>query len=217
MVGRTLGEIYPEKNTELKEEVLEVKGLGTKTGLKNISFRLRKGEILGFAGLIGAGRTELARAIFGADQAEAGEIYVEGKRVHLRSTASAIREGIGLIPEDRKQHGILAEMTIKENISYSALRNLNRAGIILRKAEGKVARYFKQKLNIRTPTLERKVKTLSGGNQQKVVLSKWLATRCEVLIFDEPTRGIDVGAKQEIYEIIKQLAEEPTGNQQRPE
>jgi ABC-type sugar transport system ATPase subunit len=211
MVGRTLGETYPEKKYKSEEVLLEVKNLCTEGLLKNISFVLRRGEILGLGGLVGAGRTELARVIFGADPIKAGEIYVEGKRVKIRSTSSAITKGIGLIPEDRKRHGILSEMTVKENISYSALRNLNRVGIIMGKAEERIAQEFKKKLDIKTPDLGRKVKNLSGGNQQKVVLSKWLATKCKVLLFDEPTRGIDVGAKQEIYELIKQLAEEGTG------
>jgi ribose transport system ATP-binding protein len=211
MVGRTLGETYPEKEYASEEVLLEVKNLSTEGLLKNISFRLHRGEILGLGGLVGAGRTELARAIFGADPVKAGEVYVEGKRVHVRNTSSAITRGIGLIPEDRKQHGILSEMTVKENISYSALRNLNRAGIIMGKSEDRIAQEFKEKLDIKTPDLGRKVKNLSGGNQQKVVLSKWLATRCRVLLFDEPTRGIDVGAKQEIYELIKQLADEGHG------
>ena len=211
MVGRTLGETYPEKKNKSEEVLLEVKNLCTEGLLKNISFRLCRGEILGFGGLVGAGRTELARVIFGADPIKAGEIYVEGKRVNIRSTSSAITKGIGLIPEDRKRHGILSEMTVKENISYSALRNLNRVGVIMGKAEERIAREFKEKLNIRTPDIGRKVKNLSGGNQQKVVLSKWLATKCKVLLFDEPTRGIDVGAKQEIYELITRLAEEGTG------
>jgi ribose transport system ATP-binding protein len=211
MVGRTLGEAYPEKKNKSEEVLLEVKNLCTEGLLKNISFRLCRGEILGFGGLVGAGRTELARVIFGADPIKTGEIYIEGKRVNIRSTSSAITKGIGLIPEDRKRHGILSEMTVKENISYSALRNLNRVGIIMGKAEERIAQEFKEKLNIRTPDLGRKVKNLSGGNQQKVVLSKWLATKCKVLLFDEPTRGIDVGAKQEIYELITRLAEEGTG------
>jgi ribose transport system ATP-binding protein len=188
-----------------------VKGLNTKAALKDISFELHKGEVLGFAGLVGAGRTELARSIFGADPLDGGEIFIEGNRAQIRSTSSAIRQGIGLIPEDRKQHGILAEMSVKENISYSALRTLNSGGIIKSKAEEAIANDFVQKLNIKTPDLERRAKNLSGGNQQKVVLSKWLATRCKVLIFDEPTRGIDVGAKQEIFELIARFAGEGKG------
>jgi ribose transport system ATP-binding protein len=142
---------------------------------------------------------------------ESGEIFIEDKKVSIRNTSQAINHGIGLIPEDRKQHGILSEMTVKENISYSAMRNISTFGIINGKLERNIALSFKEKLDIKTPDLDRKAKNLSGGNQQKVVLSKWLATRCKVLLFDEPTRGIDVGAKQEIYELIKQLAEEGKG------
>jgi ribose transport system ATP-binding protein len=211
MVGRTLGENWPQKSHENGPVLLSVKGLGTKAALKDIAFELRGGEILGFAGLVGAGRTELARSIFGADPLETGEIVIEGRRARIRSTSSAIEQGIGLIPEDRKQHGILAEMSVKENISFSALRTYNRGGFIMARTEGRIAGGFVQQLNIRTPDIERKVKDLSGGNQQKVVLSKWLATRCKVLIFDEPTRGIDVGAKQEIFELIARLAAEGKG------
>lgn len=211
MVGREIGETYPEKKYDSDEVILEVRDLCTEALLKNVSFELHRGEILGFAGLVGAGRTELARAVFGADPTASGEIFLEGKKVHVRNTSHAIGVGIGLIPEDRKQHGILAEMTIKQNISFSAYRNINTFGLIRGREEERIASDFKEKLNIKTPDLNRKVKNLSGGNQQKVVLSKWLATQCKILIFDEPTRGIDVGAKQEIYGLIKGLAEEGRG------
>jgi ribose transport system ATP-binding protein len=212
MVGRDLGEeAYPEKKYDSDEVILDVRNLCTEDFLKNISFELRRGEILGFGGLVGAGRTELARALFGADPTESGEVFLEGRKVHIRNTSHAIGVGIGLIPEDRKQHGILSEMTVKENISFSAYRNINMFGFIRGREEERISKEFKKKLDIKTPDLNRKVKNLSGGNQQKVVLSKWLATQCKILIFDEPTRGIDVGAKQEIYELIKNLAEEGKG------
>lgn len=211
MVGREIGETYPEKKYDSDEVILEVRDLSTENLLKNVSFELHKGEILGFGGLVGAGRTELARAVFGADPTTSGTIFLEGKKVHVRNTSHAIGVGIGLIPEDRKQHGILAEMTVKQNISFSAYRNINTFGLIRGREEERIASDFKLKLNIKTPDLNRKVKNLSGGNQQKVVLSKWLATQCKILIFDEPTRGIDVGAKQEIYGLIKDLAEEGKG------
>jgi ribose transport system ATP-binding protein len=201
MVGRDLGEAYPEKKYDSKEVILEVRNLCTASILKNISFELHRGEILGFGGLVGAGRTELARALFGADPIDSEEIFLEGRKVHIRNTSHA----------DRKRHGILSEMTVKENISFSAYRNINTFGFIRRREEERISNDFKNKLSIRTPDLTRKVKNLSGGNQQKVVLSKWLATQCKILIFDEPTRGIDVGAKQEIYELIKDLAEEGKG------
>ncbi|MBN2323748.1 MAG: sugar ABC transporter ATP-binding protein [Spirochaetes bacterium] len=211
MVGRELGETYPKKRYDSDEVILKVHELCTEELLKNISFELRKGEILGFGGLVGAGRTELARALFGADPTESGEVFLRGRKVHIRNTSHAIGVGIGLIPEDRKRHGILSEMSVKENISFSAYRNINTFGFIRGKEEERISNDFKKKLDIKTPDLNRKVKNLSGGNQQKVVLSKWLATQCEILIFDEPTRGIDVGAKQEIYELIKDLAEEGKG------
>ncbi|MDY0092066.1 MAG: sugar ABC transporter ATP-binding protein [Candidatus Vecturithrix sp.] len=211
MVGRELGETYPEKRFKSDDVLLEVNHLNTPTGLKDISFRLHKGEILGFGGLVGAGRTELARAIFGADQIKNGEMLIERKKVLNRTPSQAVEHGIGLIPEDRKQHGILAEMSVKDNISFSSLKRLTSYGLISGKAQQQLAMSFKEKMRIATPDLERKVKNLSGGNQQKVVLAKWLATQCDVIIFDEPTRGIDVGAKQEIYELISQLAEEGKG------
>ena len=211
MVGRELGESYPERVSGSDEVLLEVNHLSTTACLKDVSFRLHKGEILGFGGLVGAGRTELARAIFGADQIENGEILIDRNAVINNTPSRAVEHGIALIPEDRKQHGILADMSIKNNISFSSLKHLLSFGLISGKAEQQLAASFKDKMRIATPDLERKVKNLSGGNQQKVVLSKWLATRCNVILFDEPTRGIDVGAKQEIYELIAQLAEEGKG------
>ena len=208
MVGRTLSESYPDKTAVSGDVLLEVKNLKTPGFLKDVSFTIRKGEILGFGGLVGAGRTELAGAVFGVDPIESGEIFIDGNEVGITSPAQAIARGVGLIPEDRQRYGILAEMTVRENISYSSLESLCRMGIINRKNETEIASSYKDRLRIKTPGLEEKVKNLSGGNQQKVVLSKWLATRCRILLFDEPTRGIDVGAKQEIYELIKQLAEE---------
>ena len=211
MVGRELGESYPEKRFSSDEVLLEVNHLHTPACLKDVSFRLYKGEILGFGGLIGAGRTELARAIFGADRIESGEMLIDRRKVVNQNPSQAVEHGIALIPEDRKQHGILAEMSVKDNISFSSLQRLTSFGLISGKAQQQLALSFKDKMSIATPDLEQTVKNLSGGNQQKVVLAKWLATQCDVLIFDEPTRGIDVGAKQEIYELIAQLAEEGKG------
>jgi ribose transport system ATP-binding protein len=212
MVGRELGETYPQRTFTSADVLLEVKHLSTPQLLKDISFTLHKGEILGFGGLVGAGRTELARAIFGADAIESGEIFMEGQKVVNRTPSQAVKHRIGLIPEDRKQLGILADMSIKQNISFSSLPALTSSfGLISSKAEHELARSFKAKLRIATPDLDREVKYLSGGNQQKVVLAKWLATDCQVILFDEPTRGIDVGAKQEIYELIVQLAAEGKG------
>jgi ribose transport system ATP-binding protein len=208
MVGGTLSESYPDKTAVSGDVLLEVKNLNTPGFLKDISFTLRKGEILGFGGLVGAGRTELAEAIFGASPIESGEIFIDGDKVRIASPAQAITRGVGLIPEDRKRYGILAEMSVRENVSYSSLKGLCRMGIIDGRKETELASSYTDRLRIKTPDLEQKVKNLSGGNQQKVVLSKWLATQCRVLLFDEPTRGIDVGAKQEIYELIRQLADD---------
>ncbi|MHC4645687.1 MAG: sugar ABC transporter ATP-binding protein [Planctomycetota bacterium] len=211
MVGRELGESYPQKGQTGEDILLEVRNLRTAGGLNDVSFTLRRGEILGFGGLVGAGRTELVRAIFGADPVESGDILLEGKKIAVTSPRQAIRHGIGLVPEDRKQHGILAGMSVRENISYSSLKTLSRLGVIKEREETKVAAGFGRKLNIKSPDLKTPVGNLSGGNQQKVVLSKWLAARCKILMFDEPTRGIDVGAKQEIYEIMRQLTQNNCG------
>ncbi len=211
MVGRELGETYPKKPNTHDDILLHVKNLTSKSGLQNIEFTLKKGEILGFGGLVGAGRTEVARAIFGADPVETCELAVNGKRVRNTSPKQAIRNGLGLIPEDRKEQGVLLGLSVKENISFSFLRKICRWSLIHRKKEQQLAETFRQKMNIRTPSLEQKVKNLSGGNQQKVALARWLAGNCQILIFDEPTRGIDVGAKQEIYDLIVQLAEAGKG------
>lgn len=206
MVGRDLGDDYPRKEHRNGETLLEVKSLNT-AYVRNISFKLRKGEILGFAGLVGAGRTEVARAVFGADPVFSGEIILKGKRVAIRSPQDAIKHGIGLIPEDRKRHGVLLGLSIRKNITFSSLKSVSKFGYIDKKKENGKLTELKDSLRIKTPSLDQRVKNLSGGNQQKVVLAKWLATHCDILIFDEPTRGIDIGAKQEIYKLMKQLAE----------
>jgi ribose transport system ATP-binding protein len=207
MVNRELGQQYPDRNYSRKEAVLEVRGLNSGL-LKEVSFTAYRGEILGFAGLVGAGRTEVARAVFGADRIKSGEIFFHGKPVRINSPIDAIKTGIGLIPEDRKQHGVLLGMTINENITYANMKNISRWGILDNGQDNTVGEKYKNALRIKTPSLKQLVKNLSGGNQQKVVLAKWLFTNCEVLFFDEPTRGIDVGAKQEIYLLMKQLVEE---------
>jgi ribose transport system ATP-binding protein len=211
MVGRELAESYPQKAPIGEDVLLELRKLKTAALAGEISFALRRGEILGFGGLVGAGRTELARAIFGADPIESGQILVEGKKITVTNPGQAIGHGIGLVPEDRKQHGILGHMSAKENISYSALAKVSRFGFITNRAENRLADYSKERLDIRAPDLGVRVENLSGGNQQKVVLAKWLAARCKILLFDEPTRGIDVGAKHEIHKIIRQLAQQGTG------
>jgi ribose transport system ATP-binding protein len=207
MVNRELGQQYPNKTYSKGEAVLEVRNLNTGI-LKDISFTAHRGEILGFAGLVGAGRTEVTRAVFGADRIKSGEIILNGKSLRIKSPMDAIRTGIGLIPEDRKQHGILLGMTIKENISYANMKAVSRWGILNSGQDNAAGEKYKNILRIKTPSLKQLVKNLSGGNQQKVALAKWLFTKCDVLFFDEPTRGIDVGAKQEIYLLMNQLVKD---------
>lgn len=208
MVNREMKESYPVFVSERKEKVLEVKHLNTEL-LKDISFSAYRGERLGFAGLVGAGRTEVARAVYGADPIKSGEIYVNGKKVNIHSPEDAIRCGIVLIPEDRKQQGAFLNLSIKENIMFSfAPAIANVLGIIQGKKEKELCDSQIGALSIKTPSRDQLVRNLSGGNQQKVILAKWLLMKCDVIIFDEPTRGIDVGAKQEIYQLMNQLAQE---------
>ncbi len=213
MVGREIYETLREKEVEENAEVvLEVRNLKRGKVFKNISFSLRKGEILGFAGLIGAGRTEVARAIFGADPIDSGEIYVKGKRVSIKNPWDAINHGIAYLSEDRKRYGLMPDLDVKSNIILPSMKDFLRTlGFVDdRKAENVSSEYV-QKLKIRTPSVRQKVKNLSGGNQQKVVLAKWLATKPKILILDEPTRGVDVGAKVAIYQLINRLAQEGYG------
>jgi ribose transport system ATP-binding protein len=208
MVGRELGQNYPGRSTKnAGKNVLEVKHLSN-GNIHDVSFTLRKGEILGIAGLVGAGRTELVRAIFGADRILRGNVYINGREVFIKNPQKAIKNGIGLIPEDRKQHGVLLEMDIRFNVSYASLDHMTQYGFVNRGKETSLAGNYIESLRIKTPGSSQQVKNLSGGNQQKVVLAKWLATHCDILFFDEPTRGIDIGAKQEIYQLMRQLAEE---------
>lgn len=206
MVGRTLDEQFPAVEKEIGEVALEVQDLCTDALLKNVSFKVRKGEILGLAGLVGAGRTETARAIFGADPKASGRVLIHGKETHIRKPKDAISQGVALIPEDRKKHGALLEMSIRENISFICVKDISKAGFVDRKEDKGLADKYIQELSIKTPTMEQLAKNLSGGNQQKVVLAKSLASRSDIIIFDEPTRGIDVGAKKEIYVLMNELA-----------
>jgi ribose transport system ATP-binding protein len=206
MVGRELKEAIPKVAAKQGEPALVVKHLNRAGVLHDISFEVRQGEILGFAGLVGAGRTETARAIFGADPIDSGTIEVFGKAVRIRSPQDAIKHGIGLVTEDRKQQGLVLGMVMRENNTLANLDLLSSLGFIRRREEREVAEKYRADLSIRTPTIEQTVQNLSGGNQQKVVLAKWLFTGSKILIFDEPTRGIDVGAKSEIYKLMNALA-----------
>lgn len=206
MAGRELKESYPSRKVDVGKEVLRVENV-CGNGDKDISFTLHQGEILGFAGLVGAGRTELMRVIYGADALESGRIFVHGQEVHIRSCSDAIKNGIGYIPEDRKAHGVFLPMTIKWNTVINNLKAFSNGLFVDNKKESKAAVEYQEKFKIKTPSLEQQVKNLSGGNQQKVVLAKTLAANSEIVIFDEPTRGIDVGAKQEIYKLMNELVE----------
>ena len=167
--------------------------------LEDVTFSVRPGEIVGLAGLVGSGRTEIARSIFGADEYDRGEIVVDGQPIRIRSPREAIRLGIGLVPEDRKLQALVLSLAIRENLSLSLLDRLSRFGIVRRAAERALARRMVDALQVRTPSIEQKVLNLSGGNQQKVVIAKWLALHPKILIIDEPTRGIDIGAKAEVH------------------
>lgn len=208
MVNRKLEDNFPKRDIKPQEVVLEVKNLTTEK-IKNISFKLHKGEILGFAGLVGAGRTEIANAIYGADSIKCGSITIEGSTVVNKSPSTAIKNGIALIPEDRKKFGALMNLSIKENISYSMLKKIiGRFFLINSKFEKRKTEEYRDILSIKTPSMKQKIVNLSGGNQQKVILARCLFTDCKILIFDEPTRGIDVGAKQEIYSLIDELTKQ---------
>ena len=207
MVGRELKETYPPRNHSYGDVVLEVKEL-CGNGVLPVSFSVRQGEILGLAGLVGAGRTELARLIFGAERADGGEIRIEGKKADIRSPKDAVKYGIGYVSEDRKSLGSVLSMSIRWNITLPILERISRFGFINRDKEKTCVEKYKDSLRIKTPSLDQLVGNLSGGNQQKVVLSKWMFTEPKILILDEPTRGIDVGAKYEIYCIINELVAE---------
>ncbi len=205
MVGRELGESIPKKPQEPGEVLLEVRGLTRKGVFQDVSFTVRRGEIVGIGGLVGAGRTEVARAIFGADPVDSGELVLNGATVRPRSPREAISLGIGLVPEDRKTLGLVLNMVVRENTTLANLDRLTSFGFVHRGKEREVSEGFVRDLRIRTPSIEQEARNLSGGNQQKVVLAKWLFTESQLLIFDEPTRGIDVGAKIEIYELMNEL------------
>jgi ribose transport system ATP-binding protein len=210
MVGRELSDVGRVATGEPSaDEALRVVGLRRGNAIKDVSFAVRKGEIVGFAGLMGAGRTEVARAVFGADPSEAGEIYVNGKRAMIRSPADAVRNGIAYLSEDRKRFGLVTPMSVESNVTIASWPRFLAARAFLRQAAlRKLAAQYVERLRIKTPSLQQETRLLSGGNQQKIVVAKWLARDCNILFFDEPTRGIDVGAKAEIYKLLHALAEQ---------
>lgn len=213
MVGRNLGDIFNEldRNKELGEVVLEAKNISTKH-VHNISFKLRKGEVLGFSGLVGSGRTEVMSAVFGLDPISEGELFVNGEKVNFKSPEDAMKKRIALCPEDRKEEGIIPNLSVRENISVTILdKLLNKFLFINSEKEIEIAERYVEKLNIRTPSIEKKISELSGGNQQKTIIARWLDTDPQVLILDEPTKGIDVGAKSEFYKLICECVKQGIG------
>ena len=213
MVGREIkGEQRPRGAAgvdEAGEPALSVRGLHTRTLLRDVSFEVRRGEILGFAGLMGAGRTEVARALVGADRRDGGTVAVHGREVSIANPADAAKAGIGYLSEDRKRYGVLLGRSVRDNVVLASMsRFTNASGFVVDRVIGRTAAEYVTKLRIRTPSTGQLVQNLSGGNQQKTVVAKWLIRDCEILIFDEPTRGIDVGAKDEIYALLDELAAE---------
>lgn len=212
MVGRDLKDTFPARdNLEFGTTILEVRNLSKKGMFSDISFSLRKGEILGFSGLIGAGRTEVMKALFGYYPVDSGEILIEGKEVHIRSVSDAINHRIALIPEDRKREGLVLVLSMAQNIVLTSINLVQRYGVLLKKRFNKVVNSYIEELSIRPALPNRKIKDFSGGNQQKVVVAKWLSNNPHIVILDEPTRGIDVGAKVEIYKLINSLAQSGLG------
>jgi len=209
MVGREMTQTFPKRDVKIGDVALEVKNL-TGNGVKNISFKAHKGEILGISGLVGAGRTEIIKVIFGAEKKQWGEIYVNGELANIRSPRDAMMKyKIGLCPEDRKREGCFLNETISWNMVYNVLGIISSFGVVNRKKEKEIADYYGKSMRVKAPNLDKtNVVTLSGGNQQKVVVGKALAANADIVIFDEPTRGIDVGAKYEIYELMNGLVEE---------
>jgi ABC-type sugar transport system ATPase subunit len=206
MVGRTLDAEFPPRAVAIGDDRLVARGLTRGTAVLDVSLSVRRGEVLGLTGLVGAGRTELARLLFGADRPDSGEVFLDGKRLALRSPQDAIASGICLLTEDRKEQGLVLGLSVRENFGLPNLERLSRLGFVDDRAEREAFLGFVQSLAIKVPHTEQLAQSLSGGNQQKVVLAKWLFADSEVLIFDEPTRGVDVGAKFEIYQLINALA-----------
>ena len=210
MVGRVIYEDPKTESAVAKDApvVLKVEHLNAGRMVKDVSFELRKGEILGFSGLMGAGRTETMRALFGADPKQSGDIYVNGEKIEIRTPQDAVRHGIGYLSEDRKRYGIVVDKSVAENSTMASLENYMKGMFIDKKKENDAAQKYVDLLRTKTPGVDQLVVNLSGGNQQKVVIAKWLVRNCDILIFDEPTRGIDVGAKSEIYQLMNELVEE---------
>ena len=211
MVGRELQHLSRPEEQHIGRMLLEVKGLTRQGVIEEVSFNLRKGEILGLAGLVGAGRSETVRVIFGADPRDSGEVLLDGKPITFKSPKDAIDHGLGMVPEDRKKLALFMTKPVRWNISMTQLPRISPSGIIRARKESTLANDFVQRLRVRVPNIETLERNLSGGNQQKTVLARWLATNPKLLILDEPTHGVDVGAKAEIYEMMRELAKQGIG------
>ena len=207
MVGRTLSETFPESSGKIGEIVLQAEHI-TNSKVHDVSFSVRKGEILGIAGLMGSSRTELVRAVFGADRKSGGRVLIHGREVRIASPKDAVAAGIGLVPEDRKLQGVLVDLSVRDNVVLPILKKISKLTVVNKKEEAQITEKYRDMIRIKIASQEQSVRDLSGGNQQKVALGKWLANGSRILILDEPTRGIDIGAKQEIYQLIHRLAEE---------
>ncbi len=209
MVGRELSAVFPKREVEKGEVIFELRGLGSRQlGTRDINLSIRAGEVVGVAGLVGAGRTELAKTIFGIVEADAGEILVRGRQIKIGHPSEAIDVGIAYLPEDRRRHGVVLDLPISSNITLASLKNVSGFGGMDFTREKQIAAEYARRLGVKTPTIFNAVSTLSGGNQQKVALSRWLMTKPSVLILDEPTQGIDVGAKSEIHSLMMEIAEQ---------
>lgn len=208
MVGREIKDVYPTRNCKIGDVTFEVKNFCCGKLYQNISFQVRKGEIIGLAGLVGAGRTEVARAVCGLDACDSGEVYIDGKKADCRTVSKAVENGLVMVTEDRRKYGFAPMASIKENIALASLRRLSKFGFVNDKKKDKEVAYYFERMRVKAPDIDTQVFTLSGGNQQKVIFAKWLMAKPRILILDEPTRGIDVGAKYEIYKIMNELVEE---------
>jgi ribose transport system ATP-binding protein len=209
MIGRKMEEYFPRRNSVIGEEVFRIEGVNREPIVRNVSFGARRGEVFGISGLVGSGRTETMRAVFGADRADTGKIFLFGKEVKIKNPKAAVKLGVGMLPEDRKKYGVILNMSVKENGTMTIIdRFRGLLGFIKSEEESGLVKKLTDTLSIKTSSINGRVSSLSGGNQQKVALMKWIASDARVLILDEPTRGVDVGAKVDIYKVINQLAEE---------
>jgi rhamnose transport system ATP-binding protein len=206
MVGREVGDLFPKTPAEIGDPVLEVRGLSSTGIFHDITFEVRTGEIVGLAGLVGAGRSEIARAIFGVDGYQSGEVKLNGENVPKRNPRAAIRAGMAFIPEDRRKQGLVIDASVSRNVAGVIRGRLSHAGILTQRAENTASGPWASRLEVKTSALDAHAATMSGGNQQKVVIAKWLATEPKLLIIDEPTRGIDVGTKAEVHRLLSELA-----------